>query len=467
MSPELYWYVSNALSSLNLPLTHYTNSSHAEKVVYNELPDIVILNGDDGQLNTAQFIGKMRNHVFARNVHCIVFTSDTSFEYKKALIIQGASFVFYKHHATQTDPKDFKRCVEWLLNYKTTDQHPFDTKALKTHFTGELTSWGRIGFINELHLLIESNIELNPGESIAITSPLLNDLAIKDARFVCIEKNNIGRYYQYNHSLLGRIESRHTEQDRKKIKAWIADNTEISRGKPVKIIYFESDANYRDQITTMLKMDKKYCARGFKNIKNFAKILEHQLPHLILINRKLINQNKTEFDAIKKFVKTNFCFCITYDLDNTIDILEYKKNYPQFMHVDRPLDEKILESMILKLSEKMPKTMEDNDKLIFNKHSPYSRIAFHSEILINEVCEDYIGLRIPYLLNPYCSMEISSNLFVKLKLNHLGIFRAIECKKGNKTNEGILHRSIFIGMSPKDNEIIRESLKELEKGELK
>lgn len=462
VSPEIFWFVSGALSTLEIPLSHFTDSSHADKVVFNELPSIVILNGDDPNFKVEPFISKMRNHVFARNCMFIVFTSNLTVEYRRALIVNGAAYVFHKTMSHPPSQKHFLNTIKWLLELRNGDSNPFEAKFFPVKEVGTFTSWGRIGYISKTKCLIESNMDLNPGDSIPISTPLLEELGFKEAKFICTEKNTVGRYYQYANTFIGRIESKRLDNDLNKLDSWIKDNMTISKVKPVKILYFETDAAYRSEITKMIKLDKKYCARGYNSILNFDKILNYQLPNLILINRNIIQKDKQKFDALKKFMKNHFCFCVTYAHDETTNIQEFKKDYPQMMHIQHPINNELLESMVLKMEAKIPADANTEDKVFFNKHSPYSRVNFHTDIEITGVSEEGVQIKMPYSTSSFCSAEIESYIFSKLKIHHFQFLRTVETSKKGSSKEGCLQKLIFIASSNSEIELLKQNLLTLE-----
>jgi hypothetical protein len=459
MSPELYWFVSNSLSATEIPLKHLPDSHHAEAIIYNELPDIVIINNDDPNIKVAELIGKMRNHVFARHILFVVFTSDSSVEARRALVIQGAAQVFYRANGQNPHPKYFSNTLNWLINLSKKEPNKFDNEFMPLEAEAEAASWGRIGYITPMLTLIESNLDLNPGDSIEISSPILDDLQIKNAKFIVVEKNKVGRYYQYANSFLGRIETKHMEQDLKKIASWVKNNESISKNKPIKVVYFEQDNNYRNEITKMIKLDRKYCARGYKDIEDFENVLNYQKPNLILINRNLISKSKQKFDAIKKFVKSNFCYCVTYAHDELLDLAEFKKNYEFAMHSPMHIEQSLLESMIQKLESKIPKVENPPPTVIPNKYSPYSRVGFHFKVQIFAISPESIQVKSNVMMTPFCSLEIESGKFSSIKLNHMQLFRVLENKKSTKQNEGHPHHLLFIGINSRDRDLIVEAIK--------
>jgi hypothetical protein len=463
LSPEIFWFASNALMSTEVPLKHITDIKIAEEVLYQELPEIVILNGDDSSINIESFIGKMRNHIFARNIMFVVFTSNPSLDFRRQLVIHGAAQIFYRNRSEFPKVQNFREIIKWLQNFKSSDQECFTIPLLPFKAQAEFKSWGRIGWLNSTECLIECNLDLNPGDTLPISNPLFDELGIKEPMFHCLSKNKVGRYYQYESSLIGTITSRHTDIDQRNLKSWIASNAIVSKNKPVKLVFFEADSNYRMEIAKIIKMDKRYCVRGYNNIIKFEKILEAQLPNLILINRDLILKNKTEFDAIKKYLKSNKCFVITYSLTHDSKIEEYKKDFPFAMHVDRPLEVPLLESMISKLEEKLPKEMigpmNPNDpRIIFNKHSSYSRISFHGVCQITDLSNESIKAIIPFPLNDYCSLEITSHAFLLNNFGRIHLFRSVKTKKNLKTSEGYPHQLIFIGLPENESEAIDKTL---------
>ena len=125
--PELYWFVSGALREIqeagSLHLKHIQSVLVAEEHILQELPSIVIINGDDKSLLPEQLIARIRNHVFARNTLFIVFTADTSVEFKKSLLIAGAGQILYRGRGFSPSPKFFANLIKWFLTNKNPVNH--------------------------------------------------------------------------------------------------------------------------------------------------------------------------------------------------------------------------------------------------------------------------------------------------------------------------------------------------------
>ena len=457
--PELYWFVSNALLQDEIPLKHLQGIEAGEKNILQELPEIVILNGDDKSLLPEQFINKMRNHVFARNTLFIVFTGDMSAEFKKALLVAGAGQILYRGRGFGPSPKFFASLVKWFFNKTNPDPQIFDYKPVPFNSEAEFTSFGRIGWVSPTQCMIETSVDLNPGQSFEIRNTLFDELEIKNLKFECIENNKVGRYYQYANSILCKIQSKDIAKDSKKLEAWIQNNQDISKHKPIKVVYFESDPDYRNEIKGMIKVDKRYCARGYTSLDDFQEVLNYQLPHLVLINRAMIQKDKPKFEAIRAFVKANFCYCITYANTELFSVEEFKKNYEFAMHSPLAIDLSLLESMILKLEEKLPENLKtDEKKIYFNKHSAYSRFSIHANAKITEIGLSGAGVELPFGMTNFCACEIASNSFSVAKVGRAQLFRSFLSKNSNDSSKGKYHRLIFMGQKAKDNELISEAI---------
>lgn len=457
-SPELYWFVSTALLQDEIPLKHLQTIEAGEKHILQELPEIVILNGDDKSLLPEKFINKMRNHVFARSTLFIVFTADTSIEFKKSLLIAGAGQILYRGRGFSPSPKFFASLVKWFLTNKNPDPQIFDYKPSPFPSDAEFTTYGRIGWISSTHCMIEANVNLNAGQSIEIKNPLFDELEIKNLKLECVERNKSGRYYQYANSMLCKIISKDPVKDPKKLDAWILNNQEISKHKSIKVIYFENDPNYREDIRNMIKADKRYCARGYATLTDLPEILDYQLPHLILINRTLVQKDKALFEAIRTFVKSNFCYCVTYANDQSLNIEEFKKNYEFAMHFPTPIDLPLLESMILKLEKKLPDNLKTDEKKVYlNKYSPYSRLSLHANCKLTELAISGAGIELPFDIQNFCACEISSNSFAVAKMIRTQFFRSFVNKASTDSSRGKYHRLVFVGQTIKDNELAKDA----------
>ena len=459
ISPELYWYVSNALLQDEIPLKHVQSMQFAEKEILQELPEIVILNGDDKSHLPEQFINKIRNHVFARGTLFIVVTSDTSLEFKKNLLIAGAAQILYRGVGYNPSPKFLASLVKWFGNIKAPDAQIFEYKPVPFPAEGEFTSYGRIGWLSSTQCMIETNLDLNIGQSIDIKNPLFDELDIKNVTLECVEKNKVGRYYQYSNSLLCKISSKDKIKDPKKLEAWILNNVDISKHKPIKIVYFENDFDYRDKIKQIIKTDKRYCARGYSQLDDLQDILDYQLPHLVLINRALIEEDKIKFEAMKNFVKSNFCYCVTYATTEPFGVEEFKKNYEFAMHSAGAIDLPLLESMIKMLEKKLPPNLQTDDKKVYlNKQSAYSRISFHATCKVTELSLNGAGVELPFNMSNYCACEISSSSFAIAKLGRTNFFRSFISKPSTDSSRGKYHRLIFVGQTVKDNQLVKTAI---------
>lgn len=456
---ELFWFVSNALIQDEIPLKHLNTIQSSEQHILQELPEIVILNADEEGLNPVKFITRIRNHVFARNTLFIVFTSDTSLEFKRDLIIAGAGQVFYRGRGYNPSPKFFRTIVKWFQQLKAPDQRMFDYTPSPLTEEAEFTTFGRIGWVSSTQCYIEVNLDLNPGQTLTLKTTLFDELDIKSAKLVVLEKNPVGRYYQYSNGYICRIESKDPVHDQKKLAAWVKTNQNLSKHKPLKVLYYEPTIAHREDLKNMIKIDQRYCARGFSNLESFSEDLEYHLPHLVLINRALIESDRGHFEVLKNFTKSHFSFCVTYDLDNSTDIEEFKNAYAFAMHTPM-IDGPLLESMIKKLEAKWLVTgkHDEDSKVFFNKHSPYSRMSLHSHCQLTELAINGVGLLLPFMMSPYCAFQISSGVFNHLQMNHLQLFRSFLNKQmtGN-----VYHQCIFIGQTLADNESIKKATEQI------
>ena len=460
---ELYWFASSTLLQDEIPLKHLSSIQSGEKYLLEELPSIVILNGDDPTIAAEKFITKIRNHVFARNTLFIVFTANTSPEYKKNLIIAGAGQILYRGKGYNPSPKFFRTLIKWFLNLKTPDPQSIEYKPTPFEIPGEYSTYGRMGWISSSQCFIESNLDLQLGQSIEFKNTLMDELEIKDSKITVLEKNKVGRYYQYANSYLCKLESKHTEKDHRNISSWVASNQSISKYKPIKVLYYEQNSENRANIKNMLKLDKRYCARGFAHLENFLVELEYQLPHLVLIDRKLIEANKTKFEPIKTFIKNHNCYCVTYDSDEMTKLEDYKKNFEFAMHMPNKIESELFENMITKLELKLLTTGKDDSKnrVYFNKYSPYSRISLHAPCQLTELAISGVGVVLPFAMASYCSFEISAQGFTHLALNRMQYFRSFISKKHSA---GVYHQCVFLGQTVKDNDLIKiavEKIKEV------
>lgn len=458
---ELYWFISNALRQDEYALKHLKTIQAAEQHILQELPAIVILNGDDGPISCEKFITHIRNHVFARNTLFIVFTTDTSASYKKSLIIAGVGQIFYRGKGHNPSPKFFRNLIKWFLNLKNPDKDLIEFKPIAYPAEGEFSTFGRVGWIDSQYVYIEINLDLNPGQILEIQNPLFSEMDIKDVKITVVEKNPTGRYYQYSNGYLCKLESKKTELDQKKIQAFIESNKDISKYKPVKVVYYESKADYREELKSVIKLERKYCARGFANLENFLEELDYQKPHLVLIDRSMIEKSRNKFEVIKDYIKNNLCVCVTYDNSGSTDIEEFKKNFEFAMHVPGKIDASLLESMVERLEGKILSLGKNTgrDRIYFNKYSPYSRMSLHAQCSLTQVAITGIGVVLPFAMTSYCSFEITAQGLAHMGLSRMQYFRSFINKA--LPNGNVYHQCVFMGQTITDNELLKTSIEKI------
>lgn len=458
--PELFWFVSQALIEEELPIKHIQTAETGEQHILQELPRVVILNGDDGAIAAEKFISRMRNHVFARNTMFIVVTADISDGFKKSLLVAGAAQILYRGPGFGPSPKFFATIVKWCNDIKSPNPALFDFRPSPFPAEGEFTSYGRLGWISQDHCMVETNIDLNPGQAVEVHNSVFEELALKGVKLECVEKNKVGRYYQYTNSLLCKIISHDPLLDTKKLEAWIQNNLDISKHKPIKLVYFEDDPDYREVIKQMIKANKRYCARGFGSIEELPEILAYQMPQLVLINRKMVVQDKAKFEKIREFLASHFCYCVTYSTGDWHDADSFKEMFDFAMHTPSTVDLPLLESMIQKLEEKLPEELKSSkEKVYFNKHSIHSRISFHSRAKLTEIAINGAGVILPFGVSNFCACEISSPSFGMAGVGQTQFFR---CFTSQPAPAGMAHRMIFMGQNLKDHKLIKEAIETID-----
>lgn len=470
-SPDLFWHIGNVTRSENFQLRHILNIKTAEEEIIHDLPALVLVNADhlDGDVN--KFMSKIRTHVFARQTMFVVFTANPEFEFTRSLIISGATYVFNRDIKT-IQAKEVLTILKWCLDYKNLKESSFTASFLPYEETGEVTTWGRLGFITKDYLLIEANIDLNEGESLLIDGPLFEELGIKNAKFQCVAKNPTGKYYQYTNSYLGMLKTDHPERDPKAISAFIENNKDTSKAKPIKVVYFEDGAHERLHIASVVKMDKRYSGRGYSDAKDFVEIIKYQSPHLIFINERLLVKNKMEVKKSLDYLKEHHAVVVAYrqadDLPlDKADNEALLRLFPQLFRVERPIDEKLLEGMTAKLEAKLTKDHilseeEFGKRLTLNKHSAYSRVSFQIPIHMTQISEEGITLESPIKLSLYCGVQINSISFSTNRIGRLHLFRVVGGAK-NKGPQGYKHQFIFIALNLTDQKNIEHYLEEKKK----
>lgn len=473
---EIFWFSSRILGQDEklqklIYLKHINNIALGEEFILKELPKIVILNGDDPNYSPVTFIGKMRNHVFARNTLFVVITSNTNYEFRRSLLIAGAAQVFYKNSKEPPSSIHFKELILWLLHLEDAEKSFTPSKfeeSVKIQSIGDFTTYGRIGWISSDKVYIEINLVLKEGQRIDFgNSHLSEELNIKNIELVVLKKDPTGRYYQYAHGYLCKIDwnGNDSTADKNRLHTWIKQHAELSKEKPVKVVYFDSDGENRNEIKNLIKFDRRYCARGYGDLKNFPQRLEYQRPNLILINTDLFSADKVIFVEIKKFIKNHLSYCITYGHKTNESLQTFQKEFPEAMHIKEALTEKVFGPMTEKLEAKILSTRSEDDKkskkIYFSKNSPMSRISLKTKCSIVQLSPNGLIVTLPFVMASFCSFNLVSPLFNLLTIHSSQYLRNQSTNPVCIGEEQYAHHCLFFGQIQSESKIIDLAIKKI------
>ena len=460
-SPELFWFIRGLFQNDEVPIRHTKTTAVAKLNILQEFPKIVIINADDNAINCERFIKEMTDCPFFGDTKFIVVTGDSKNESTEKLLIAGASQVLFRTKEDPLSPEYSEQIIRWFLNSADPSAKIFKPKMVPFTVEAELTSNGRMNWISPSHCLIESDVDLNLGHTISVKNLLFKELEIKNVKLQCIEKNKIGRHYNYSFSYLCIIKSKELLKVQNVIKQWIEHNYNLSKYKSIKILFFENDFSLQEDLQKIITEGEHYVARGYKDLENFKEVLDNEIPHLVFIKRELIQKDRDKFESIRTFLRNNFCYCVTYSDNNMTDIEEFKKNYEFALHIPRIVDSQFLKSMVLMLENKLPTHLiKDNDKFYINKKSIYSKFSLHDTCKIQEIDVTGASVELPFQINNFGICEISAHDFFMADMNRHQYFRIFNYKTVNDIRR---YRIIFLGQTLKARKALRENLIALEK----
>ena len=458
--PELFWFIRGLLQNEEVPIRHIKTTLVAKLNILQESPKIVFINADDNSLNCEQFLNEMRDCLFFSDTKFIVVTAESTIKTTSNLLMAGASQILYRTRTDGLSPEYCEKLIKWFLTYTDPTSKIFDEKMVHFASEAEVTSHSRMNWISPTHCLIESDLDMDVGYIISAKSLLFEELEVKNVNLECIEKNKIGRHYNYSFTYLCKIESKESVTDQKKLKNWIEHNSNLSKFKSVKILFFENDLNLQEELQKIITIEDRYVSRGYNNLDNFKEVLDNELPHLIFIKRELIIKDRDKFESIRSFVRNNFCYCITYSDSNLADIEEFKKTYEFSMHIPKVIDALFLESMVLMLEKKLPTHLiQDKAKFYINKKSIYSRFSLNSSCKISEISNTCASVELPFQINNFGMCEISAHSFFMADMNRTQYFRVFNFKTFNEIKK---YKVIFLGQTLKDKKSLIENLLALE-----
>lgn len=456
--PELFWYVSNAMVNDTVHLKHVKTKTAALEHVFKELPEVVIINGDDEDYNITEFISKIRNHAFLRNIQFIVSTSNSSLEFRRNLMMCGAGYILFRNRNGITTPQPFFRNIlRWFLNVRSSDSTSFQDKTTEVNFEASGVTFGRLNCVYEDGTcLIENNLDLNIGSSINVDNSIFDELGLKNTVLKIIKKNHTGRYYQYAQSYLCKIEFQDPTVQLPIFQSWIENNEQIAKNKNIKVVYFESQPEYREDLRKTIKADAAYCARGYKNLKDILYVLDYQKPDFILVNRSFMDNDLQNFSKLKEYHKKNNCYVITYsDQSVTKEALDkIKAEHTYALHSNGLVDLVTLNTMIDKVIAGKPNVQKN---IVFGKHSAYSRINIHLKINVTELGESSIVYKADLKSDRFMALSLSAIFFNKIQLGKNQLFRVYDIKSGNEP----VHKAIFACQNNSERELIKDAINKI------
>ena len=456
--PELFWYVNNAMVNEQVHLKHIKTKQSALDHIFKELPEIVIINGDEPELNVNELISKIRNHAFLRNIQFVVSTGNSSADFRKDLMMSGAGYILFRNKNGYTIPPTFFRNIlKWFLSVRSSDANSFQDQGVEVKVEGTGLTFGRLSSIfYDGTCLIENNLDLSVGDKLEIDNAIFEELGMKHCHLKVVKKDYIGRYYQYAHSYLCQIEFEDPTKHLAVLHQWIDNNYQINKNKGIKVVYFESHPDYREELRQKIKADAKYCARGYKNLDDILYVLDYQKPDFILVNRSLMEADIQNFTKIKDYLKKSHCFLITYNENHLAkeEIEKIKTDHPYALHSNGLVDLSTLNAMVEKVISGKATELKN---IVFGKHSSYSRVNIHLKTEIIELGEYSISFKCNLKADRFMALSLNSSFFSRIKLAKNQLFRVYDIKSGSTP----IQKAIFVCQNNTEKELIKETIKRI------
>ncbi|MBN8555390.1 MAG: hypothetical protein J0L93_08100 [Deltaproteobacteria bacterium] len=270
-------------------LSFFTATDQVLAELRKRIPDLIIIGQMVDGLKTFSFIDKVRNNPITRRLSFVIISRESSNEFVEKGVRSGVSHYI----GIPFEPKMLVEKIKFALKQgQTSSQEKYF--SLKAEHETHVTAFGRISFISEKGIHIETHLKLKDGEKIHMGSALSAALQ-KPTLEIQVTGTSSDTFYNYPFA----VDADWVEEDTKqKVKQWIQANKHLNSPKKAKILIVASDISFEEGISKVINLSF-YSIRFVPNVAKANEDIPFMKPACVVVSSadwiKLSAGDKTKF----------------------------------------------------------------------------------------------------------------------------------------------------------------------------
>ncbi len=406
------------------------------------IPEAIIMDHSLPDFQTFPFIDRIRNKAATRKLQFIIVSRESSNEFLEKAVRSGITHYI----GVPFEPQMFVERVLTALNPNAAPAVRERRIQQRVQVPVRVVSFGRISYITENMIHLESHIRPKIGDVLTIKSLLCPELDVEHIEVIVRE---VGKdtFYSYPNAIDAEWKDLEIKE---KIRKYIVANRHLNSPKKIKVLFIEPSMKRQEIFTTKIRQSS-YSVRFTSSIEEAISDLPFMKPTGIVMPYHLWEQSS---EVLQK--------------DYLKNLFEHSKHWILYGDEERPPLQSVANafeapgdaiSILFAVEQLMPPLKPDPNILYFSKQLEDSRVKFYLHGTVVSVKELGLDIELFAEIIPPCNLQIDLKALSKENLRnpYIRVFPPTHVFSQNGKS-GVLAQSQFLGINDQQGQAVRQWL---------
>lgn len=416
--------IEAALKPLGFGFVVVKSGEAALAQIRKSLPQLMVLDLAISDIEPFRLILRLKNNPVTRGVPLVV----CSRVFDNEMILRAISEGVNHFAAFPFDPPTFRDRIEMILSGKNERQVKRQYREVAYQEPVSARAFGRLSYVDEKSLRIESNVKLNAGDEITLSSPIYDEIGCGYVVHKVKHTFTDDLYYFYQEAAV--LEPQLKAEEKTRFVRWLKENRVRNVPKKTKILFVQPESEAIERILQDLSKDP-VSVRVVPTMREAAEQVRFMRPRIIVVDLRRLQKEDMAPAAIlcKNYVAKQTCQVVACALSdraqNPFSSLGREKLFALY-------HENVDAMLVPALRGMLPSASTahtEASRIYFSKSDACSTIGIHMKGEILKIGEEGVEVELENFLYSGTNLQLSLKLFTKAGLRNPFV-RVIDGKKG-------------------------------------
>lgn len=398
----------------NLETICFGKAEDALQEVRRQPPDLFLLNLEVTDLHPIRIIQRLRANPITRRISIVICSRRDDKQIVLKTIAEGIDHFV----SIPFDSSSFLKRIEDILSH-TEGKAVRQYRQAPCRIPSKVYAFGKLSYIDEKKLRIESNVKLRPGDSIRVVSPIFTELNLESVVHNVSAMFTDDLYYHYQQAAT--LEPQLSADERGRLKHWLADNKSLSVPKKAKILFIDSRTELVERFFAELQ-NAPVSARHVSSLREALDEAAFIRPRVMCLDPTALVPNDVRAlqTLIGQFINPQNRLLIAYGPHEPKDPNLFSGIFPDRLTTiyHEQYEDMVTPAVRLALPPQ-PTTHTEPSRIYFSKLDPHALILFQMDAAISAIGEDAISMILDHPIYPGTNLQLDTTLPGKKRMETL------------------------------------------------